>query len=152
MVVDLNFRIVVPFDISDYSKMAAHEAIRIAKSLDGSAIFIHIVEPDPYHGMLYTSPSPDVVVENEIDAIANKWFAEIIAKSQDPAVQTEMHLIYDSDSVSQTIIEYAKKVNADLIVIGHHHYTHGFGKWMGPHIAKDLIDNAPCSVLVALKG
>jgi nucleotide-binding universal stress UspA family protein len=40
-------RILVPFDISEYSLDASKEAIELAESFGASVTFIHIVEPEP---------------------------------------------------------------------------------------------------------
>lgn len=143
-------RIVVPFDISDYSRAAAKEAIWLAKSLGGTTIFIHIVESEPYHDPIYDAPAADRLIEDEIAEIARNWYSEFEQECEKKNVPTEMHLLFHRESVGQTIASYSKNVNASLIVIGHHS-THGFGKWLEENVSKNLIDHAPCSVLVTVK-
>ena len=41
-------KILVPFDISEYSLDASNEAIQLAEPLGASITYIHIVEPEPY--------------------------------------------------------------------------------------------------------
>lgn len=60
-----------------------------------------------------------------------------------------MEILFDRGSVTETIAEYAKNMDADLIVIGHSS-VHGFGRRLKGDVAKGVIDHAhaPCAVLV----
>jgi nucleotide-binding universal stress UspA family protein len=72
--------------------------------------------------------------------------AEICAKKK---VTNKMEILFDRGSVTETITEYAKGMDAGLIVIGHSS-VHGFGRRLKGDVAKGVIDHAPvpCSVLV----
>jgi nucleotide-binding universal stress UspA family protein len=48
------------------------------------------------------------------------------------------------------ITEYANRVKADLIVVGHRHLDSWAARWWRGSISKALIEHAPCSVLVAI--
>ncbi|MDO8756353.1 MAG: universal stress protein, partial [Polaromonas sp.] len=48
------------------------------------------------------------------------------------------------------ITKYAKKINADLIVVGHKHLDGWAARWWRGSVSKSLIEHAPCSVLVAI--
>jgi len=48
------------------------------------------------------------------------------------------------------ITEYAKRIKADLIVIGHRHLDSWAARWWRGSVSKALIEHAPCSVLVAI--
>jgi nucleotide-binding universal stress UspA family protein len=48
------------------------------------------------------------------------------------------------------ITKYARKVSADLIVVGHKHLDSWAARWWRGSISKTLIEHAPCSVLVAI--
>ncbi len=65
-------KILVPFDISEYSLDASKEAIELAQSLGASITFIHIVESEPYSDLFYDSQAADSRVEDEIRETANK--------------------------------------------------------------------------------
>jgi nucleotide-binding universal stress UspA family protein len=53
------------------------------------------------------------------------------------------------DTVDE-ITEYAKKINADLIVVGHKHLDGWAARWWKSSVSKALIAHAPCSVLVTI--
>jgi len=48
------------------------------------------------------------------------------------------------------ITKYAKKIEADLIVVGHKHLDGWAARWWRGSISGALIEHAPCSVLVAI--
>jgi nucleotide-binding universal stress UspA family protein len=48
------------------------------------------------------------------------------------------------------ITEYARRIQADLIVVGHRHLDSWAARWWRGSVSKALIEHAPCSVLVAI--
>jgi nucleotide-binding universal stress UspA family protein len=141
--------ILVPFDISQYSLDASNEAIELAKLFGSSITFIHVVEPEPYIDKVYDLPQSEREVKDEITAKVNGWFSQVAEKCNSKNVLYTMDILFDRGSTIETIVDYAKNMDADLIVIGHSS-VHGFGRWLKGDVAKGVIDHAspPCSVLV----
>ena len=50
----------------------------------------------------------------------------------------------------QEIARYARKVDADLIVVGHKHLDSWAARWWRGSISAALIEHAPCSVLCVI--
>jgi nucleotide-binding universal stress UspA family protein len=48
------------------------------------------------------------------------------------------------------ISRYARKIDADLIVVGHKHLDSWAARWWRGSLSKSLIEHAPCSVLVVI--
>ena len=48
------------------------------------------------------------------------------------------------------ISRYAAKVSADLIVIGHKHQDSVLGRWWARSTSSNLVDEAPCNVLIVI--
>ena len=48
------------------------------------------------------------------------------------------------------ISEYAKKVGADLIVVGHKHLDSWAARWWRGSVSKAIIEEAPCNVLCVI--
>ena len=142
-------RILVPFDISQYSLDASNEAVELAKLFGVSITFIHIVEPEPYIDKIYDLPQSEREVKDEITAKVNAWFSQVAEKCNSKNVLYTMEILFDAGSIVETIVNYAKNMGADLIVIGHSS-IHGFGRWLKGDVAKGVVDHAlpPCSVLV----
>ena len=57
--------------------------------------------------------------------------------------------VLTGDAVDE-IVGYARKNNADLIVVGHKHLEGWARRWWRGSISKSLIEHAPCSVLVVI--
>ena len=53
------------------------------------------------------------------------------------------------DTVDE-ITKYARKIEADLIVVGHKHLDGWAARWWRGSVSKSLIEHAPCSVLVVI--
>ncbi|MBK6594983.1 MAG: universal stress protein [Burkholderiales bacterium] len=53
------------------------------------------------------------------------------------------------DSVEE-ITNYARKISADLIVVGHKHLDSWAARWWRGSISSALIEHAPCSVLCVI--
>ena len=142
-------RILVPFDISQYSLDASNEAVELAKLFGVSITFIHIVEPEPYIDKIYDLPQSEREVKDEITTKVSGWFSQVAEKCNSKNVLYTMEILFDAGSIVETIANYAKNMGADLIVIGHSS-IHGFGRWLKGDVAKGVVDHAhpPCSVLV----
>jgi nucleotide-binding universal stress UspA family protein len=142
-------RILVPFDISQYSLDASNEAIELGKLFGVSITFIHVVEPEPYIDKVYDFPQSEREAKDEITAKVNGWFSQVAEKCNNKNVLCTMEILFDRGSTIETIVDYAKNMDADLIVIGHSS-IHGIGRWLKGDVAKGVIDHAspPCSVLV----
>src|SRR5512138_2058274 len=48
------------------------------------------------------------------------------------------------------IARYARKIDADVIVVGHKHLDSWAARWWRGSLSKSLIEHAPCSVLVVI--
>ena len=48
------------------------------------------------------------------------------------------------------ISKFARKMDADLIVVGHKHLEGWAARWWRGSVSKSLIENAPCNVLVVI--
>jgi nucleotide-binding universal stress UspA family protein len=48
------------------------------------------------------------------------------------------------------IVQQAKALNSDLIIVGHKHQEGWVARWWGGQVSKSLIENSPCNVLVVV--
>lgn len=51
----------------------------------------------------------------------------------------------------EEITAYARKVKADLIIVGHKHQNNWAARWWRGSISASLIEHAPCSVLAVIQ-
>ncbi len=58
-------------------------------------------------------------------------------------------VVLTGDVVTE-ITDYAAKIEADLIVVGHRHRQNWVARWWGGSNSKSLVEQAGCSVLVVI--
>lgn len=63
------------------------------------------------------------------------------------------HTVKGEVMVGEAVIEIAecaKRINADLIVVGHKHLDSWAARWWRGSVSKSLIEHSPCNVLVVI--
>jgi nucleotide-binding universal stress UspA family protein len=128
-------------DGSENSFKALGEAIELAKAF-GAELHTVSVEEIPH----YAGTVGEVLEEQ---ATAEQHFAEAIARSrhmaEEQGVQIQSHVIVGHEVKS--IVEFIKKHNFDLLVIGFMGHSAIYDRVMGS-TCQSLVRLAPCSVMV----
>ncbi len=126
--------IVVATDASRFSEAAAKEAIQLALETGANLYAIAVTRPDA---------TPERIKESE-DALMR-----INSECQKEGVKIETELVKNRshERIYEAIIEFAKRHNADLIVLGSHGRT-GIQKLLMGSVAERVIGHAECAVLV----
>ncbi|HET6146268.1 MAG TPA: universal stress protein [Polyangia bacterium] len=137
--------ILVPTDFSDASAEALATAIAFARAFSARVTLIHVfVEPT------YVLPPPVEMATFPFD------ISEIMAKVQTSldaerqrvekaGIQVEAETI--TGRAAPEIVAYAKKIGADLIVMGTHGRS-GFQHALLGSVAERVVHHSPCPVLV----
>ena len=109
--------ILCPIDLSECSRHALNEAIRLAVELHSTVTVLHVVDP------------PDALLEKQeyVDYLAEQYKAPLSAlmqrlHEQYPAVLTANACVLEGRTAS-TIVEFARTHGHQLIVIGTHGRT-----------------------------
>ncbi|MDH7601783.1 MAG: universal stress protein [Armatimonadota bacterium] len=128
-------------DGSETSFKALAEAVQLAKAF-GAELHTISVEEIPH----YAGTVGEVIEEQNM---ANQRFAEAIERAREMAqtmgVDIRTHVIIGHEVKS--IVEFAKKHNFDLLVIGFMGHSALYDRVMGS-TCQSLVRLAPCSVLV----
>ena len=126
--------IVIATDGSKYSEAAAKEALSLAKTTCANLYAIAVTRPDavPERIKLSEDALRDIKISAEKEGIK-------IAIS---LVKEKPH-----ESIHESIIEYAKEKNADIIVMGSHGRT-GISRLLMGSVTERVIGHAECAVLV----
>lgn len=144
-------RILVPIDFSAHSEYALQYAIALAGRLDASLHLLHVVE-DPLasgawgpEGVLpdLTELRAELIADAEQRLLAYRGEAE---RAQVPVVTAARIGL-----TSHTIVDYAKTLNVDLIVMGTHGRT-GVAHLFVGSVAERVLRHAPCPVLTVREG
>ena len=135
-------KILVAYDDSEGSREALDHAIKLAKKLNCSLRLLWVRSTLPHY--------PETMDEIEEEAVAaNKFFAKIEAQLQVLAEQHGISLPIESKPghAAQVIVEYAREVSADLLVLGVRGHSGVWGRLLG-HTAERVTEHAPCDVLI----
>jgi len=139
-------RILIPFDSSLRAECALNAGIALGKGNDTRLIITSVIQPpelpniEPYHQEMQAL-SEELV---ELNHKALRHYMDEI--SQKLPVDYETHII-ESVSVSRAILNLAKKVKADLLILCAHGHTGDYDRPFGM-VARSCIDYGTQPVLI----
>jgi Universal stress protein UspA and related nucleotide-binding proteins len=108
-------RIVVAYDGSDHAIKALNTAIELAKAFDSKLDVVEVVDTAALLGMGFAPIPSDVIAQ--IYNKAQNDVEQAKKKAQEAGVKDVTSQVLEGDPAT-SIIEYASKNGADLIVIG----------------------------------
>jgi universal stress protein A len=136
-------KILVPIDFSRPSKQAFKYALKFAEQFGAELTLVHIVKPMPSSfADLATVPA---FSKEELE-IAEENLRELVASARTAGVSAARST-FRVGLATYEIVEAAKELDVDLIVIA----THGFTGWKHFAIgstAERVVCAAPCPVLI----
>jgi nucleotide-binding universal stress UspA family protein len=139
-------RIVVPVDFSAHADRAIEYAVTFGKQFGACVELFHVVE-DPFASGGWGSevyvPDLDGLRERAMEEARIRLEAR---RSTIPAGSLPLVATVRMGHVAQTIVDYAKDVGADLIVMGTHGRT-GLAHLIIGSVAERVVRLAPCPVL-----
>ncbi len=147
-------KILVAVDGSPSSEKAAALAIHIAKPESAELVFVHVIEDIKMGGVIGARAKyGDIkLIEGYNRArkeSALRWMRSLEEQAKSEKVEAKSEILYDAGkSVTGMIVEYARKNNVDLVVVG----TRGlskFRKLLVGSVASGVSSHAHCSVVVA---
>lgn len=137
-------KVLVPTDFSEPSSLALRYAVAFAEAFDAKIYLLHTVEDPfsyPWAAEAYVNPEDIVTrLRSEAEAELRKLLTD--EQRQRFAVEHEVRV----GRPFVTIVEYAKELDIDLIVMG----THGRGAiahLLIGSVAENVVRRSPCPVL-----
>jgi nucleotide-binding universal stress UspA family protein len=136
--------IVLAVDSSKHSEAAINEAIGLAKSCSAQLYAISVVECNDE----FQSLAPDAVekmgeaTKKLLDSVTDRVKRENIKCSA---------ISHTGDDPAQYIVDEAKKLNADMIIMGKHGARKSLTKLFMGSVTARVLSHAPCNVLVIVK-
>jgi len=133
--------ILVPIDFSRISRKALDYAIPLARQFGAKITLLHVFEPLPYPSDLVYTPSgatfPIEAMKQDLEALAQSCIEpEYLHK-----------VLVDVGTTFEVIIDVARTLKIDLIVLTTHGYTGLKHVFMGS-TAERVVRHAPCPVFV----
>lgn len=138
-------RILIPVDGSDTSNRALREAAQLAIDQHAQIRLVHVVE----------NPYAHLMDEIDLDTVEQAWrqagqtvLDRAVATARQFGVEPEAALLEETrQSISQVILDEARRWNASLIVVGTHG-RHGFPRLVLGSVAEGVARSAPLPVLL----
>jgi nucleotide-binding universal stress UspA family protein len=137
-------KILVPTDFSPASKKALSYALRFAQELGSQLTLLHVLEPET---PLTLAGRPAAATFSEGELADAEEGLRALADSAEAADVVGAKSMLRAGVATHEIVEVAKELDVDLIVIA----THGFTGWRHFAIgstAERVARAAPCPVLV----
>lgn len=139
-------KILVPVDLSGATIQVCNAARDLALALDARLLLMHVIEPDPLVNSYYAISTFEVatIAGNTRKRTAEKmqslgrWF-----QKRCPDTKVILH----RGPAGPTILNTARKVRPDYIVIGSHGHTAAYEMLVGS-VAHGVIRKAPCPVVM----
>lgn len=138
-------RVLVPTDFSKLSSKALQYALRFADQFHAEVTVVHVIEPEvppAFDGFMIAPP----VVSNGSSATCAKRLNALV-NSIRTAGGTRVKSVVRCGLASIEIVDAAKELDVDLIVIATHGYT-GWKHFAIGSTAERVVRAAPCPVLV----
>ncbi len=143
-------KILVPIDFSKSTETVFAAACEQAKQTGAELYLLYVVEDlTPYVGLSVPHISLDEI-EREMEEAAHRKMTLFVEQREDVGVA--LHPEIRRGNVASVITEFAREIDADLIVMGTHGYS-GLEKLLLGSNAEKVLKTAPCSVMsVRVKG
>ena len=142
-------RIFVPLDGSHLAEKALFYAINLAHQNDAHICLGWVIQmPPPHLAVAGTEPYPipidfGTASENERAVV---YLSRISADLEQKNIQCTYQVI-ENPSISSGIVKIASLVNADLIIKTSYGRL-GLSRWLNGNVAAEVLQNAPCPLLL----
>lgn len=137
--------ILIPVDFSDVTEPLLEYAAGFATLVSGTIHLLHIAAPEPT--FVGYEPGPPVVREQVALELRNEHrvLHEFAERLRGRGIET--HALVIQGSTIESIVERAKKVGADLIMVGSHGHGRLYRALLGS-VCEGIVRHAPCPVLI----
>jgi universal stress protein A len=130
--------IVVPIDFSEYQQPVLDLATSLARASDARLVIVHVADPARTYG---ESSVYAEVAEPQRELMAGKLRQ---VRPHSPDVDFEHR--YLTGTPADAIVDCAKELNADYVVMGTHGRT-GISRVLMGSVAEAVVREAPCPVM-----
>jgi nucleotide-binding universal stress UspA family protein len=140
-------RILLAYDGSEAGQKALLDCRDLAQ-WSNAELFLVAVSPPLIATIGFEGGVLDAAQEEETRRRFQAILQEGLGRLRESGRRVDGELLV-GDQVEQ-IVAYARKIKADLIVVGHKHLEGWAARWWRRSSSPALIEHAPCSVLVAI--
>ena len=138
-------RILFATDFSKASRKAFTTAVKAAKSSRASLSVVHVLAPFvPIAPDQYIGPETWDAIDEQSRRWATKHLKALAGRARDAGVRVKWFLV--EGNPSREVTKVARKVHADLLIIGTHGRT-GFAKLFLGSVASQIVATSKCPVM-----
>ncbi len=134
--------IIVPVDFLEHTDNLVEFALYMAKKLDSTIRFIHVVE-NPYSYAEYSFPSMNIF-QNELVDLAEEKMKLLVEKNSTTCAGCEGKVRIGN--VVESIVDFATEEKGDLVIVGTHGRKGLEKMWLGS-VAERVVRRSPCPTL-----
>ncbi|XCN71821.1 MAG: universal stress protein [Candidatus Electrothrix aestuarii] len=141
--------IITPVDFSDNADMIAQSAAYTAGKFGAELHLVFVVQNFEDYSGFFVPPVNLPNLEEELLKSAQQRMDEFISEKEkdfQEAGVSAVHRKVLTGDVSEEILDYAKEINCNLIVMGTHGYK-GLERIMFGSVADKVVKNACCPVM-----
>jgi universal stress protein A len=135
--------VLVAFDFSDTSKHALTYGYNLARAFGGRLHVLHVTDVISTSAAQFYPEGPGDPEATATD-LALAYLRDMLAAEGAEDAQVAVRV---SSNAAQAIVDHAKEVHADVIVVGTHGRS-GMSRLLMGSVAEHVVRNAPCPVLV----
>lgn len=139
-------RILIAYDGSEAGQKALLDCLELAQWGKSELVLVAVRPPAVFIGG--EAGVYDYGREQEDDERYRRILADGLRQLSATGFKASGEVVV-GDAVDE-IVDYATKVEADLIVVGHKHLEGWAARWWRGSLSKALIEHSPCSVLVVI--
>ena len=142
--------ILCPVDFSEFSVRAYRHALSVTQHYRAKLVALHIVELWRYPSLSFVPPGP--AYDETCQAFCEKGNQELqeLVRSNTLTNGPLPELVVEQGNAADSILTFATKRAADVIVMGTHG-RRGYDRMVLGSVAERVMRNAPCPVLVVNK-
>ena len=137
--------ILAPVDFSDVTRTVVESATGIAKAFQASLYLLHVAPPDP--DFVGYEPGPQSVRDTVAGKIRREHHELQELESGVKSKGVDVHALLVQGPTTDKILQEAKRLHVEMIVIG----SHGHGalqKLLMGSVAAGILRKVPCPVLI----
>jgi len=139
--------ILVATDLSESSENAVDTAALHARAFGAKVTLVHAFDPSPYVPPVAV-PGPTDLLESAAKEVSRSVGEALEAEAKRALEGLEVETaVLRHHAAGVAIVDHAKDVGADLIIVGSHGRT-GLARVFLGSVAERVVRHAPCAVLV----
>lgn len=136
--------IIVAVDNSSHSAAALDEAFGLAKVCSTHLYALSVVEANTE----FVSLAPEAV--EKMGKAVKTLLDSVVARAKKEKIKCSV-ISHTGDNPAQFIVQDAKKLKADMIIMGKHGARKRLTKFVMGSVTAKVLSHAPCNVLVIVK-